>query len=400
MAEIHPDLDRIRAAFPALTRAERGRPPIYFDNAATLLKPQPVIDAVVRFLSENGSNVHRGLHYLSLEGSDEYESAREIVARYVGADEDELVFVRNTTEAINLVAQSIEAGSKVVVSGMEHHSNDVPWRQRHDVDVVPLLPDGRLDEGELRSRIAEGTRLVALCHVSNVLGIVNPIDDVVARAREVGAQVLVDGAQSVAHLPVDVHALDCDYFAFSAHKLGGPTGIGALYCRRELIESLAPLNWGGNMVSAVTRDGVTWQEGPQRLEAGTPAIEATIGFAAACDTIEDFELDAIAAHEAALREQAATALREIEGVELHGPVDAGYAVGIVNFSVAGMRADAVAQVLSDRADICVRSGFLCSQPTHENLGIEPSVRASFFAYNTPAEIDRMIETVRNLPKSR
>jgi len=399
-ARLCADVDAVRAAYPALRREQRGRPPIYFDNAATVLKPQPVIDAVCGFLSENGSNVHRGIHYLSIEGSHEFEGARDIIARYIGAQEDEIVFVRNATEGINVVARSLPARSRVLVTGMEHHSNLVPWQALHDVEVVPLEPDGTVDAATIRRRLAEGFDLLAVCHVSNVLGVINPVADLVAAAHEHGARILIDAAQSVPHLEVDVPALQSDYLAFSGHKIGGPTGIGVLHVRRELLADLEPVLFGGNMVSAVTRDDFTLQAGSLRLEAGTPAIEGTLGLAAACEFLDDIGLDVVERHERALREQAYAGLAGIPGITLHGPGDSSLTAGVVAFSVAGMRPDAVAQTLSERANVCVRSGYLCSQPTLDALGIGPAVRASFFVYNTPDEVDAMIDVLASMPKVR
>ena len=392
-------VDSIREQFPALNPPEGGRAPIYFDNGATVLKPRPVIDAIAGFLSTNGSNVHRGIHFLSVEGSEQVESARVTIARFVGADGDEIVYVRNATEAINLVAQSLPAGSRVVVTGLEHHSNLLPWRHRHDVRLAPLLPDGTVDMEKFEELIRDGADLVACAHISNVLGVVMPLDRIVETAHAAGAQVLVDGAQAAAHLEVDVREIDCDYYAFSAHKLGGPTGIGALYGKRAALEKLEPLVWGGNMVSAVHVEGHTLQDAPVRFEAGTPAIEATLGFEAACDFLDDIGRDAIFAHEHELALYARKGLSGIDRIRIHGPADGAGCAGIVTFEIPGIPANMIAKVLSDRANICVRSGFLCAQPAHELMVIEPSVRASFFAYNSTAEIDAMLEVLETVART-
>jgi len=387
----------LREEYPALNPSpEQGAPPIYFDNAATVLKPRKVIETVYRYLSRNGANVHRGIHYLSLEASEEFEAARDVVAAFIGADQDEIVFVRNTTEAINLVAHSLQPGRRVLVTGMEHHSNLLPWRERHQVRVAPLLEDGSLDLDALKVEIRRGVDLVAVCHVSNVLGAVNPIDDIVNLAHENGAKVLIDGAQAAPHLPVDVTRLGCDYYAFSGHKLGSPTGIGVLYGTRVALSRLTPLNWGGNMITAVHVNGHSIHEPPLRFEAGTPAIEATLGLAAACNFLEDVGLDNVWAHDLALGQYAREALGSIDRVRLHGPRSPSARSGIVNFTVDGIPSNMVAKVLSDRARVCVRSGYLCAQPLHELMSLEPSTRASFYLYNTTEEIDVMARIVAEL----
>ena len=392
-----PNLDALRAEFPALQKEARGRLPIYFDNAATVLKPRAVIAAITEFLECNGSNVHRGVHYLSVEGSEQYEDARDTIARFIGADKDEVVFLRNATEGINLVATALPQGARVLVTGLEHHSNLLPWRMRHDVTVVPLLPDGSIDESELFRLIGSGGfEFVACCHVSNVFGIVQPIDRIAEAARAAGSKILIDGAQGAPHLPVDVHALDVDFYAFSGHKLGGPTGLGVLFAKRERLAAMQPVLFGGNMVSAVHVEGQTIQDGPLRFEAGTPAIEAALGLAAACDFLEDIGLAEIRAHEEALAQRFTAALKVIPGVVLHGPTDPGRRIGVVTFSVEGAPANMVAKVLSDRINACVRSGWLCAQPMHEELSLEPTVRASFFLYNTPDEVDAVTAVVSDL----
>ena len=389
--------EELRKEYPALNPSpEHGAPPIYFDNAATVLKPRKVIDTVYRYLSRNGANVHRGIHYLSLDASEEFEAARDVVAAFIGADQDEIVFVRNTTEAINLVAHSLEPGRRVLVTGMEHHSNLLPWREHHQVRAVALRGDGSLDMDALKDEIRRGADLVAVCHVSNVFGAVNPIDEIVSLSAEAGARVLIDGAQAAPHLPVDVARLGCDYYAFSGHKLGSPTGIGVLYGTRDALSLLTPLNWGGNMITAVHVDGHSIHEPPLRFEAGTPAIEATLGLAAACDFLEEVGLASVWEHDLALGRYARDALGSIDRVRIHGPQDAAARSGIVNFTVDGIPSNMVAKVLSDRARVCVRSGYLCAQPLHELMSIEPSTRASFYLYNTVEEIDVMAGLVAEL----
>lgn len=387
----------LRGEYPALNPSpEQGAPPIYFDNAATVLKPRSVIDTVHRYLSRNGANVHRGIHYLSLEASEEFEAARDVVAAFIGADQDEIVFVRNTTEAINLVAHSLPPGQRVLVTGMEHHSNLLPWRERHEVRAVPLLEDGSLDKSAMKEEIRRGADLVAICHISNVFGSVNPIEEIVELSAGTGTKVLVDGAQAAPHLPVDVKRLGCDFYAFSGHKLGSPTGIGVLYGTRESLSKLTPLNWGGNMITAVHVDGHSIHEPPLRFEAGTPAIEATLGLAAACEFLEDVGLDQIWAHDIELGQYARDVLGSIDRVRLHGPRLTSGRSGIVNFTIDGIPSNMVAKVLSDRARVCVRSGYLCAQPLHELMSLEPSTRASFYLYNTVEEIDVMATIVAEL----
>lgn len=387
----------LRAEFPSLQRKVRGRPPIYFDNAATVLKPRAVISAVGEFLEGNGSNVHRGVHYLSIEGSEQYEEARYTIARFIGANSDEIVFLRNATEAINLAADALPRGSRVLVTGLEHHSNLLPWRAVHDVSSVPLRPDGSVNEEQLFAMIADGKfDLVACCHVSNVFGIVQPIDRIAKAARAAGSKLLIDGAQGVAHVPVNMHALEADFYAFSGHKLGGPTGLGVLYAKGSTLAEMPPRLFGGNMVTSVQSDGQTIQDGPLRFEAGTPAIEAALGLAAACDFLDDVGLAAIRAHEEVLAARLTSALRQIRGVSLYGPEDVARRIGIVTFGIEGAPANMVAKVLSDRINACVRSGWLCAQPMHEELSLEPTVRASFFLYNTPEEVDAFATVVSDL----
>ena len=389
----------LRALYPTLSRSVSGRPIVYFDNAATSLKPLPVIDEITRFLSVNGANVHRGVHFLSQEASDEFERARESIAAFVGADQDEIVFVRNTTEGINLVAGSLSEGSRVLVTGMEHHSNLLPWRNRHEVRVVPIRADGTLEVGALFEEIEKGIDLVAICHVSNVFGVVNPIDDVIQTCHEHGAQVLVDGAQAAPHLALDVQSTNCDYYAFSGHKLGAPTGIGVLYGKRENLEMLRPLNRGGNTVTAVHLKGETMQSVPLRFEAGTPNVEGALALAKACDFLDEIGLNRIWDHDRALTAYARDRLEKIPRVKVFGPNLPADLGSIVTFNVGGVPANTVAKILSDRGNIFVRSGHLCCQPLHELLEIDPCVRASFYLYNTEEEVDAMVSILAEVVKA-
>ena len=389
-------MERLRDEYPALQRTIRGQPLIYFDSAATALKPRAVIHAITSFLSSSGASVHRAVHQLGVEASEAYEGARDIIASFLGADVDEVVYVRNTTEGINLVARSLKPSSSVLITGMEHHSNVLPWRKLHRPTVVPVLPDGTVDEQQILAEIRKGHDLVAICQVSNVLGVLNPVERIVEAAHAAGSKVLVDGAQGAPHLEVDVHALGCDYYAMSGHKLGGPTGIGVLYAKREHLQEMQPLLWGGDMVSAVHIEGEQLQEPPLRFEAGTPAVEAAIGLGAACEFLEDVGRDRILEHDRALASHARKGLAALERVVIHGPADSARSAGTVAFTIDGIGSNMVAKVLSDRINACVRSGWLCAQPLHEALELEPTVRASFYLYNTEDEVDRMLSVLEDL----
>ncbi|HRP46128.1 MAG TPA: cysteine desulfurase [Trueperaceae bacterium] len=391
------DVAAIRRDFPILAREVNGKPLAYLDSAASSQRPRQVLDAMRDYYENHHANVHRGAHTLATEATAAYEGAREKVARFIGApDPRSLVFTRNATEAINLVAASwgranLRAGDEVVISVAEHHANIVPWQfLKRDLGIVirpvPLTADQRLDLDALRGSINERTRLVATFHMSNVLGVINPVAEIVRSAREAGALVLIDGAQAAPHLPVDVAELGCDFYAFSGHKMLGPTGIGVLWARPEVLEGMPPFLGGGEMIERVTLEESTYAGIPARFEAGTPSVAEAVGLGAAVDYLTGIGMDAIARHDHALAERAIALLAGVPGVTLYGPrgLDRG---GIVTFTVAGLHAHDVATML-DLQGIAVRAGHHCAQPLGRVLGATASVRASFYLYTTVEEVER------------
>jgi len=387
------DLARIRADFPILARRVREHPLVYLDNAASAQKPRAVIEAVAGFLGEGYSNVMRGVHTLSQVATDRHEAARARVQRFLGAaDPGEIVFVRGTTEAINLVAQSfgrarVGPGDEVLVSELEHHSNIVPWQllcaeRGARLAVAPIDDRGEVVIEELARRLTDRTRIVAVAHVSNALGTVNPVGEIVRLAHARGAAVLVDGAQAAPHCAVDVRALDCDFYAFSGHKVYGPSGIGALYGKAELLAAMPPWQGGGGMIAAVRFAGTTYAPPPQRFEAGTPAIEAAVGLAAALDYVAAIGLERIAAWEGALLARATELLAAIPGVRIVGT--AREKAAVLSFVVDGVHPHDVGTVL-DGLGIAVRAGHHCAQPVMARFGVPATTRASFAFYNTLEE---------------
>jgi cysteine desulfurase/selenocysteine lyase len=396
----HYDVDRIRRDFPILARQVYGKPLVYLDNAASAQKPRQVIEAITRAYESEYANVHRGLHYLSNVATENFELAREKVRRFLNAEAaDEIVFTRNATEAINLVAssvgQGIGAGDEIVLSIMEHHSNIVPWhflRERRGAVLkwAPVADDGSFLLEEFEKLLTERTKIVAITHMSNMLGTVVPVKEVVRIAHERGIPVLVDGSQAAVHLPVDVRDLDCDFYAFTGHKVYGPTGVGVLYGKRAALETLPPFKGGGEMIRDVTTDWVTYGEPPHRFEAGTPPIVQAIGLGAALDYMETIGRDAIAAHEARLRDYAHQRLGEMNSLRIFGTAPGKGA--IVSFELAGAHAHDVSTVI-DRYGVAVRAGTHCVQPLLARFGVTSTCRASFAMYNTFEEIDRLAEAL-------
>jgi cysteine desulfurase/selenocysteine lyase len=380
------DIEEIRADFPILRRVINGRPLVYFDSAATSLKPRQVIEAINLFYTESCANIHRGVHLLSQEASDLYEEARRKVARFLNADEEEIVFVRNATEAINLVCYSLDLKGDVVVTVADHHSVQLPWLGRQNVRYVGVEKDGLLNMSDLQREISNKPALVCLPCVSNALGAVSPVKEVTALAQRSGALVLIDGSQSVPHMPTDVRALGCDFLAFSGHKMLGPSGIGVLFGKRELLDQMQPFLRGGAMNKEVHKGRYRPEDLPGKFEAGTPNIEGAIGLGAAVDYLEDIGMENIEAHS---RELVATALAELSNVDkirVHGPLDPKHRSASVAFELPGLEAHGLAKILSNRYAIMVRSGYHCAQPLHEELGIPQTVRASFYTYNTADEV--------------
>ncbi|MEL6724377.1 MAG: cysteine desulfurase [Pseudomonadota bacterium] len=394
------DVEAIRAEFPILSRDVNGKPLVYFDNAASAQKPNTVLDAMSDQARTAYANVHRGIHTLANETTEAYEAAREKVRAFMNAGSvSEVIFTKGGTEAINLVANGIadeiRPGDEIVLSIMEHHSNIVPWhflRERYGAVLrwVDVDETGALDMGALRAALSEKTRMVAVTHMSNVLGTVTDAAEIVRMAHAVGAEVLLDGCQSGVHLDVDVQALDCDYYVLTGHKIYGPSGIGALYGKAAALARLRPFQGGGEMIEIVERERVTYNEAPHKFEAGTPPILQAIGFGAAIDWLGEFDQSDIQAHEQAIYDRAYEALRGVNGLTVHGTA-AGKG-SVLSFSIDGAHPHDLAQIL-DRYGVAVRAGHHCCQPLMDHLGVSATARASFAIYNTAEEVDAFIEAL-------
>ena len=398
------DISKIREDFPILSRQVYGRPLVYLDNAATTQKPLQVLDAMREEYLNVNANVHRGVHYLSQQATDLHEAAREKVRSFIGADKtEEIIFTRGTTEAINLVASSfclsqMQPGDEVLVTDMEHHSNIVPWQlqaQQRGIVVrhLPISDDGRLFSDQIATHLTEKTRIVSLAHVSNVLGTINPVADIIKTVHEHGIPVLVDAAQSAPHMAINVKDLDCDFFAFSGHKMYGPTGIGVLYGKEAWLDRLPPYQGGGEMIDRVSWEQTTYERLPFKFEAGTPDYVATHGLATAIDYLQTVGLDSIETHEKELTRYCMEQLRTIDGVTIYGPESPHDAV--VSFNVAGIHHLDIGTLL-DRLGIAVRTGHHCAQPLMSRLGISGTVRASFALYNTREEVDALVSGLRRV----
>jgi len=398
------DVERLREDFPILGRHVRGKPLVYLDNAATSQKPRSVIEAVSRFYGAENANIHRGVHYLSERATLAYDGVRERVARFLNATSPaEIVFTRGTTEGINLVAQSrarttLKPGDEILITGMEHHSNIVPWQlvaaqTGAVIHAVPLTDAGELDLAAFDRLLTDRTRVLAVVHLSNALGTINPVRWMISRARERGIVTLVDGAQSAPHLPVDVQALDCDFFAFSGHKVFGPTGVGVLYGRASLLAAMPPWQGGGDMIETVTLERSTWAAPPARFEAGTPMIAQVIGLGAALEYVESVGRAAIGAWEEELLAYATERVAEVEGVRLIGT--AREKASVLSFVVEGVHPHDVGAVLDDEG-VAVRAGHHCAQPVMQRFGVPATVRASFAFYNTRAEVDTLVRGLRRV----
>ena len=399
------DVERIRADFPILRQQVRGKPLVFLDSAASAQKPRPVIDAMVQAMETQYANVHRGLHWMSERTTDAYEATRDSVARLLNApSRDEIVFTKNTTEAINLLAHSygrgvMHPGQTVVISAMEHHANLVPWQMLHDATgvelrVAPITDAGELDMAGLEDCLRDGkVGLVAVTHMSNVLGTVVPAARVAALAHEYGARVMFDGSQAVVHRAVDVQAIGADFYTFTAHKLYGPTGLGVLWGRKELLERMPPFMGGGDMIGSVSFERSTWAEVPHKFEAGTPPIIEAIGLGAAIEYVERIGFDAIQAHEAVLTDHALARLSEVPGLRVLGSAqDRG---GVFSFTMEGAHAHDIATLL-DRQGIAVRAGNHCAEPLMRRLGVDSSARASTGIYTTLGEIDTLADTLHRV----
>jgi cysteine desulfurase/selenocysteine lyase len=401
------DWSKLRADFPILHQQVHGKPLVYLDNAATSQKPRAVIDALVHYYERDNANVHRGIHELSNRATNAFEAARTRTAKFLNArSADEIIFTRGTTESINLVAATwgakhLKAGDVILLTEMEHHSNLVPWQmlaQRTGAKVayIPVTGDeGVLDLSRLDSLLTSQVKILSLVHISNSMGTVNPVAELCTRARKLGIVTLVDGAQSAGHLPVDVQAIGCDFFAFSGHKICGPTGIGALYGRAEILEAMPPYQGGGEMILTVGYDQTEFKPAPHRFEAGTPDISGPIGLHSAMDYLDAIGRDKIWKHDQELANYAYEKLAALKDIRLFGPQQ--NRAGLVSFLLKDVHAHDVV-TLADQAGVALRGGHHCTQPLMHKLGVESTARASFYFYNTQAEVDRCVEVIREIQK--
>jgi len=398
------DVEKIRAEFPILQQQVHGKPLVYLDNAATSQKPRAVIDAITHYYERDNANIHRGVHYLSERATEAYEAARRAAQGFLGATlPSEIIFVRGTTEAINLVAQTfgrtrVGAGDEVIVTTMEHHSNIVPWQMLCDekgakLRVAPISDRGEIDLEEFQKLLGPKTRLVALTHVSNALGTINPIREIVRMAHDRSVPVLVDGAQAVPHLKVDLRDLGCDFYAFSGHKIYGPTGIGVLYGKSELLEAMPPYQGGGDMISSVTFEKTTYNKVPFKFEAGTPDVAGAIGLGAALAYVNSLGIEQIGAHEHALLAYATEAVSAIPGVRVIGTAQ--HKAGVLSFLLDDIHPHDIGTIL-DQEGIAIRTGHHCSEPVMHRFGIPATARASFAVYNTFQEVDALVRGIEKV----
>ncbi|MFJ8257797.1 cysteine desulfurase [Peribacillus asahii] len=393
----------IRKLFPILNQEVNGQPLVYLDSAATSQKPAVVIEAIEQYYRGYNSNVHRGVHTLGTKATDAYEGAREKVRKFINASSiEEIIFTRGTTTSLNTVARSyglanVQEGDEIIISYMEHHSNIIPWQQVAKqtgavLKYIPLQEDGTISLEDVRATVTNATKIVSVMHVSNVLGTINPVKEIAAIAHEHGAIMVVDGAQSTPHLKVDVQDLDCDFFAFSGHKMAAPTGIGALYGKKELLENMEPVEFGGEMIDFVGLYESTWKELPWKFEGGTPIIAGAIGLGAAIDFLEEIGLDNIERHEHHLAAYAMEKMSTIEGMTIYGPKDSAKRAGVITFNLEDVHPHDVATVL-DADGIAVRAGHHCAQPLMKWLDVSATARASFYLYNTEEDIDKLVSSL-------
>ena len=398
------DIDHIRAQFPALHQEVNGHPLIYFDNAATSQKPKMVVDAIAHYYNKENSNIHRGVHYLSQKATDKYELAREAVRRFINAaSTEEVIFTRGTTEAINLVSTCLsnwlfKAGDEIIISAIEHHSNIVPWQMACEqsgatLKVIPVLDSGELDMDAYRALLSDKTKFVTVNHISNALGTVNPVEEITSLAQEKGALVLIDGAQATPHMTVDVQSLNCDFYCFSAHKMYGPTGVGILHGKKEILDKMPPYHGGGEMIKEVKFEGTTYNDLPFKFEAGTPNIVGGVAIEAAIRFIEEIGIENIAQQEAELLAYATEKLQEVGGIRFIG--EAKEKAGVVSFIIDGVHPYDAGTIL-DKLGIAIRTGHHCAQPVMDRYSIPGTMRASFAVYNTKEEIDAFIEGVKKV----
>jgi cysteine desulfurase/selenocysteine lyase len=400
------DIEAIRKEFPILNREVKGRPLIYLDNAATTQKPQQVIDAIIHYYTNYNANIHRGIHTLAEEATADFEQTRDEVKTFIGAgSREEIIFTKGTTEGINLIAytwgrKNIKAGDEIIISNMEHHSNIVPWQilceeKNAILKVIPINDAGELILNEYEKMLGPKTKLVSIVHVSNALGTVNPVKQMIALAHKAGAVVMVDGAQSAVHLDIDVSEMDCDFFAFSAHKLYGPTGVGVLYGKKELLESMPPFQGGGEMIKEVTFNKTTYNDLPYKFEAGTPNIADVIAFKSAIQFIQSIGKEKIRKHEQELLEYAHQELEKIPGLQIVGK--AKEKISVVSFIIEKAHPQDIG-ILLDNRGIAVRTGHHCAQPLMERFSIPGTARASFAVYNTKYELDELVNALKRVVK--
>ncbi|MCL5999681.1 MAG: cysteine desulfurase [Chloroflexi bacterium] len=403
------DVDRIRQDFPVLAETVHGKPLVFLDSAASSQKPVQVLDAMDRVYRTTYANVHRGVYTNSEHSTELYDAAREKVARFINAPAaSNVVFVRNATEALNLVAYSyarhfLQAGDEIVLTELEHHANFVPWMvlaREHGVKLkyIPLTPTGTLDLDKLDDLLTPRTKLVTFAHVSNVLGTITDPAPIVARAHAAGAKVVVDGCQAAPHMPIDVRALDCDFYTFSGHKMLGPTGIGVLYGKADLLEAMPPFLTGGDMISNVNFEGVSWADVPVKFEAGTPAFVEAIGLGAAVDYLSALGMDAVRAHEHEIVAYALERMCEVPGATVIGPTDPDIRGGALTFTIRGIHPHDLGSLL-DREGVAIRAGHHCAQPLHVRLGLPATARASFYVYTQLREVDALIEAIYKAKKT-
>ena len=399
------DVEKIRLDFPILAKEIFGNPLVYLDNAATSQKPRQVIDALVDYYENFNANVHRGVHTLSMEATDKYEDAREKVSSFINSESsDSVIWTRNASESLNLVAYSwgennINEGDEILLTPMEHHSNLVPWqelarRKNADIKFIPMLENGTLDMDRVDDLITEKTALVSAVHMSNALGTINPVRELGVEAHRMGAKILVDGAQSVPHMPTDVQELNCDFLVFSGHKMLGPTGIGALYVKKEILESMEPFLTGGEMVLEVSYEEASWADLPMKFEAGTPNIADSIGLGSAVDYLNVLGMENVREHEKDLTTYALNRFKnaDLEGLDLFGPDDPNIRGGVFSFNTPDVHPHDLGTFL-DRIGIAVRTGHHCAMPLVRSLGVAATARASFYLYNTKKEVDILVDGV-------
>ena len=399
----HFDVAAIRRDFPILSEQVHGRPVVFLDSAASSQKPTQVLDAMSSVYRHQYANVHRGVYQFSEAATAQYDEARVKIAKFIGAPAPEnIIFTRNATESLNLLAYSygrhfLKAGDEVLITELEHHANFVPWfylAQEKGIVVkcIPLTPNGQLDLSKLDGLLNERTKLLSFAHVSNVLGTITDPAPLIQRAHAIGAKVIIDGSQAVPHMPVNVAALDCDFYAFSGHKMLGPTGIGVLYGKPELLDVMPPFMTGGDMISYVGFDTIRWNEVPLKFEAGTPAFVEAIGLGAAVDYLSQLGMEAVRAHEHEITNYALERVAEIPGVTIYGPTDASVRGGVVTFNVDKIHPHDLATLL-DQEGVAIRAGHHCAQPLHQRLGLPATARASFYVYSQPHEVDALVEAI-------